>query len=70
MLSRMLFLLLLWAAPRLGDVGFDWSGFMGSMVVFYGFHNRIHGRSLFTSFLFTCYYFFVGFLIFSFFVFY
>ena len=69
MLSVMLSLMMLWTAPRLRDVGFYWSGFVGGAVAFYGFHNQFHGGLFFNFVLHTCYNYFVGLLIFNFFVF-
>ena len=68
MLSGMLSLFMVWTAPRLRDVGFNWSGFMGGMVAFYGFCDR----SLVTLFSFIflpCYNFFGGLIVFNFFIF-
>ena len=61
----MLSFFMLWMAPRLRDVGFNWSGFMGGMVTLNGFHHRFHGGSLLSSLFFTCYNFSVGLFFFS-----
>ena len=57
MLSGMLSLFMVWTAPGLGNVRFNLFGFLGGMVVFYGFHNWFHGRALFRSLFLPCYYF-------------